>query len=613
MKKSKLLSVIVLSSLIFGVGFTAVSCKKGEENNQQQEQYDGPYKLKITAIGSTTINASKTVSLRSSVTGTSEKDVTWSSDNESVATVSEKGLVTGISKGEATITCALVIEPKCKATIKITVLEAVAPTSIRIKGYSSETQWVGEDIRLSIEAEPSEASNAVNWESSDEEVATISEQGQVHFIKTGNVTIKATSKVDAKLFDNVTFAVKEGFFMSSETIGSPYWNLEHQADDEDPYVEIGEDTPAGYHSLYFANAKGQKYYASVTFHVTQSLSGWVWQGIGLGNGLSEENTRYFLFSPVVAGQGNNFQKCIVKTMPNESWPAITERSQIWGENGLNDINYSKPVTISMIRNYNDYYFLINNKMFYFDNTLDYDGIDTMPILNTVDTAAKVTDYVFNADSAYVDSLLDQPQYKTSFYASDPNIVYYDSDNQFSLGSTTTLSKDHKVKSLGDKAKVYGDFEVEFDMKSLKVNEGHIANGFTGLTINFSEYEKADTVHSLMLGRSQVQSENTNYVARFAEWDYKQSMDSATATSDYLESSATVFTNPTATNHVKITRTIENARSTFKMYVNDVEVNFDVQKYAGDSKTTNRYTQAYLIWVAGEYASCDIENFKFTMK
>jgi len=604
----------ILSTLLALTSFGALTaCNKvppGGDSNQSGESdvYDGPYSIRLTAIGSTTINVSKTVLIRSSVSGTREKEINWTSSDHTLASV-DKGTVTGLSEGVATITATLVIEPRCKASIDITVLGSVAPESLTITGYSDTLQWTDETLQLGVEADNPDASTLVTWATSAEAVASVSDSGLVSFLSKGQVTITATSKEDTNVSDSVTFTVKSGFFYSDK--GSPYWDLTHQADDVDPYVYISDQTPTGYHSLYFKGVKAQRYYASVTFEIKKQLSDWVWQGVGLGSGLSEDSTRYFLFSPHVPGQPNNFQKCIVKTLPNESWPAITTRSQIWGQNGINDIDANAPITISMVRDGNDYYYLINNKLFYFDNTLDYDGVDTYPILCAIDEEVKAYNYQFNTNDAEIDAIIAQDQYQQKFYASNPHIVYYDSDEEFTFTSVTTLNKDHRVVSLGDKAKVYGNFEIEFDVQALKYNEAHISTGFTGLTVNLSRYEAADSVTSLMIGRSSIQTENTETIARFAEWNFQQSMDASGAVSKYLETSAPVVEDPLALNHVKITRTIESSRSVFRMYVNGVECTFDVKSYP-DDELNSRYTQAYLIWVGGEYSSSKVTNFTFKM-
>ena len=83
-----------------------------------------------------------------------------------------------------------------------------------------------------------------------------------------------------------------------------------------------------------------------------------------------------------------------------------------------------------------------------------------------------------------------------------------------------------------------------------------------------------------------------------------------AATSYLESSGKVADELTGTHHIKITRTIEDNISYFKMYVDGNEVNFDVKsnQYV---EMTSRYTGSYLLWVGGEYTSADIANLEFT--
>ena len=109
MKKLKaLLLALTVSSVAFAAGGLA-ACKTddngntGDNNGGGTDNEQSQYVMKITAIGSTTIQVDKTLTLRTQVTGTNQKDVTWSSLNPEIATVSEKGVVTGVSAGEAKI------------------------------------------------------------------------------------------------------------------------------------------------------------------------------------------------------------------------------------------------------------------------------------------------------------------------------------------------------------------------------------------------------------------------------------------------------------------------------------------------------------------------------
>ena len=367
-------NIALLLAAAFGLtGLVACGGEHGgSESTSSTSVYTGDYRVTVQAIGSTTITVSNTVQLRSSVTGTTEKDVIWSSSDEEIASVSDRGLVTGLKEGEVTITASLAIEPACKASINVTVLGAPSATSVTISGADDRQQWVGEYLQLGVEVLPEDASSLVDWSSSNQEVATVDATGLVSFLSEGEVTITARSKDTPTVLDEATFTVSEGIFYSNQ--GSPYWDISKQADASDPKVELPADTPTGYHSLYFAHVKSENYYVEASFKITAITSSWVWQGIGLGSGLSESDTRYFIFSPRVDGQGNDYNKQIVKDLPNESWPAITTRSQVWGQNGLNEIDYlNSEVKIGMLRHGNEHYWLINDKVMWYDNSTKYEG------------------------------------------------------------------------------------------------------------------------------------------------------------------------------------------------------------------------------------------------
>ena len=599
-------TIPLLLALTLGTIPVIASCNS-TEGGGEQEEYHGDYDIRLVAIGQTTIKASKTVQLRASVTGTTEKDVIFTSSDEKIATVNEKGLVTGISKGKAIITCSLKIEPKCKKTIEITVEESALPTKLEITGYGDLTQWVGQAVDLTVEVTPAEASSLVEWSTSDATVATITEAGHVEFLKEGNVTISVKSKEAQNVKSSVDFRVKKGTFRSD--LGSPYWDISKQADDTNPNVKLNIDTAKlGYHSLYFANFKGTRYYVEGSFKVDAQISPWVWQGFGFGSGLSETSTRYFIFSPRVDGQGNDFNKFIVKDLPNETWPALTTRSQTWGENGLDNIDWrNNEVKVALLRDNNTYYYLLNDKLMYVDESTVYDEIPTMPILVSIDLPVTVKNYKLITEDAQIDAKLSEQQFKYSFYPSNEERVEYQSDSRFIFKSNNILSKDNKVKSLGDKAKLVGDFEVEFDIEDMLCNKAH-TNGFSGIGLNLSRYDSADTVESFLVGNSVLEGKIEN-TARYNSWNYTMSYDNENSSYYYLESSTQLFENPKTSHHVKVTRTIENNISTFKMFVDETEVNFDLKssKFEG---MTSKYTGAYILWIAGEYASGEVNNLTF---
>jgi len=118
------------------------------------------------------------------------KNVTWSSSNVAVATVNEKGEVTGVGGGSATIT-ATTQDGEFTATAAVTVTVPVTGISVNPTSLALTTGQTGQ-----VEAviTPANATNkSVAWSSSNGAVATVSITGVVTAVSPGTVVITATS------------------------------------------------------------------------------------------------------------------------------------------------------------------------------------------------------------------------------------------------------------------------------------------------------------------------------------------------------------------------------------------------------------------------------------
>ena len=120
-----------------------------------------------------------------------DSQVTWSSSDPSVATVSDQGEVTAVRAGNCTITataggksaaCTVTVSAKEIPVERIT----LSSTSLSLKE--------GDSHRLTATVTPSDATDSqVTWSSSDPSVATVSDQGEVTAVRAGNCTITATA------------------------------------------------------------------------------------------------------------------------------------------------------------------------------------------------------------------------------------------------------------------------------------------------------------------------------------------------------------------------------------------------------------------------------------
>jgi uncharacterized protein YjdB len=126
----------------------------------------------------------------------SNKNVTWTSSNNGVATVSPSGLVTAIAAGAATITAKSVDGAKT-STSAITVSSSVSSVAI---SPSSVAVNLGASHQLSAVVTPSTAINKnVTWRSANNGIATVSPTGVVTAVAVGNVAITATTYDGAKV------------------------------------------------------------------------------------------------------------------------------------------------------------------------------------------------------------------------------------------------------------------------------------------------------------------------------------------------------------------------------------------------------------------------------
>lgn len=126
----------------------------------------------------------------------SNAEVTWYSDKESVATVSQSGLVTGVGPGETTVH-AVTTDGGKMASCLVKVGTPVKGITLSI---SSKTLYVGDpSLDISATLTPANATDkSLEWSSSDPEVASIAPGAVLHAVikplKPGKTTITATTK-----------------------------------------------------------------------------------------------------------------------------------------------------------------------------------------------------------------------------------------------------------------------------------------------------------------------------------------------------------------------------------------------------------------------------------
>ncbi|MBQ6992799.1 MAG: Ig domain-containing protein [Clostridia bacterium] len=131
------------------------------------------------------------------------KTIKWTSSDEEIATVDNRGRVEAIKAGDVIITAET--SNGIKQNIKINIKE-IEVESVEIIGNKSLK--VGESIPLEIKVLPQNATHkTVTWTSSDEETAIVDENGKVTGKKAGQVII--TAKAHNGVKSVITIEVEE--------------------------------------------------------------------------------------------------------------------------------------------------------------------------------------------------------------------------------------------------------------------------------------------------------------------------------------------------------------------------------------------------------------------
>ena len=174
----------------------AVACGKPEPDpGHGQTTPSQPQVVAVSSVSldktSVSLNVGESVTLAATVKpdNATNKTVSWSSSNASVASVDASGKVSAVAEGTATITAKAGDKT---ATCSVTVTKkVVAVESVTLDKSSLELNE-GETATLTATVKPDNASDkTVTWSSSKTSVATVDANGKVTAVAEGNATITA--------------------------------------------------------------------------------------------------------------------------------------------------------------------------------------------------------------------------------------------------------------------------------------------------------------------------------------------------------------------------------------------------------------------------------------
>lgn len=142
------------------------------------------------------VGGSKTVDLRFTPSDNVNKNVTYSSSDTSIFTVTQEGVITGVKEGIAVLSC---VAEDLGQSGAVTCMVYVTPQEVSATDFSitpsEDTVYIGSTIQLTPVFTPEDTTiRDVTWTSSDEAKATVDADGVVSGIAEGTTVITATYK-----------------------------------------------------------------------------------------------------------------------------------------------------------------------------------------------------------------------------------------------------------------------------------------------------------------------------------------------------------------------------------------------------------------------------------
>ncbi len=203
-------------------GKATITAKAGEKSATCEVTITTPVESVSLDRTSVSLEEGQTTTLVATISpgDADEKTVTWTSSSPSIATV-VGGVVTALAEGNATITAKAGGK---SATCAVSVKKAVVAVTSVTLNKTSLSLTKGQSEQLSATVNPDNATDkSVTWSSSDETIASVTQNGQVKAVKSGKATITAkageksatcevtiTTPVESVSLDRSSVSLEEG-------------------------------------------------------------------------------------------------------------------------------------------------------------------------------------------------------------------------------------------------------------------------------------------------------------------------------------------------------------------------------------------------------------------
>ena len=180
---------------------------------------------------------------------TSDKEVSWSVDNERIATVDENGIVTPVTSGTVILT-ATTKDGSGVSNNKIIEIVKLAE-SIEIVG----SEEISEPSQYSVVILPEYTTNKeAEWTVSDETIATVDKNGLVTPLKNGKIVLTAKALDASGIETTKSIVITVSIRANSITSDVGIWDKEFDSDITEYTINVPSGTTAIYLTSSFENA-----------------------------------------------------------------------------------------------------------------------------------------------------------------------------------------------------------------------------------------------------------------------------------------------------------------------------------------------------------------------
>lgn len=198
----------VITALEFG---TVVIIAQSKSNSRIRGTIEievvKPSPTEVSVTGESAVLVEKKILLAAAVLPIeAAQEVNWSVDNAMVASIDALGELTGLRTGVVVVTAATKVNNTVLGTFTVTVN---GPDYIEVRAENETgVMEVEQEITMDVNVYPLElADKSVTWSSSNPEIATVSQTGEVTALAVGSVLISATLNANSEIIGTYGLSV----------------------------------------------------------------------------------------------------------------------------------------------------------------------------------------------------------------------------------------------------------------------------------------------------------------------------------------------------------------------------------------------------------------------